>query len=90
MKGTYEIVAATGALAGTKGAGTYTGHFTAGQVPGELGRHELGRPSHELICIGDRGLVAAVPCIFSFLMARLSDPSGPILPFRLGSACAGL
>ncbi|MGI8851749.1 MAG: hypothetical protein ACR2GC_00320 [Methyloceanibacter sp.] len=29
MKGTYEIVAATGALAGTKGAGTYTGHFTA-------------------------------------------------------------
>ena len=29
MKGTYEIVAATGALAGTKGSGTYTGYFTA-------------------------------------------------------------
>jgi len=29
MKGAYEIVAATGALAGTKGSGTYTGYFTA-------------------------------------------------------------
>lgn len=29
LKGTYEIVTATGALTGTKGAGTYTGHFTA-------------------------------------------------------------
>ncbi|MEX2167546.1 MAG: hypothetical protein WD852_11120 [Methyloceanibacter sp.] len=29
MKGTYEIVAATGALAGTKGSGTYAGYFTA-------------------------------------------------------------
>jgi len=29
MKGSYEIVAATGSLAGTKGAGTYTGYFTA-------------------------------------------------------------
>jgi hypothetical protein len=29
MKGTYEIVAASGALAGTKGAGTYAGYFTA-------------------------------------------------------------
>jgi hypothetical protein len=29
MKGTYEIVNATGALAGTKGAGTYAGYFTA-------------------------------------------------------------
>jgi hypothetical protein len=29
MKGTYEIVNATGALAGTKGAGMYSGSFTA-------------------------------------------------------------
>jgi hypothetical protein len=29
MKGSYEIVSATGSLAGTKGAGTYTGYFTA-------------------------------------------------------------
>jgi hypothetical protein len=29
MKGTYEVVNATGALAGTKGKGTYSGYFTA-------------------------------------------------------------
>jgi hypothetical protein len=29
MKGTYAVVGATGALAGTEGAGTYTGYFTA-------------------------------------------------------------
>jgi hypothetical protein len=29
MKGSYAVVGATGALAGTEGAGTYTGYFTA-------------------------------------------------------------
>jgi hypothetical protein len=29
MKGTYEIVSATGALTGAEGHGTYTGHFTS-------------------------------------------------------------
>jgi hypothetical protein len=29
MKGTYEIVAASGALAGIKGSGNYSGYFTA-------------------------------------------------------------
>ena len=29
MKGTYSIVSATGALAGSEGAGTYSGYFTA-------------------------------------------------------------
>ena len=30
MKGTYAIVAGTGALAGSEGEGTYSGYFTAG------------------------------------------------------------